>query len=54
MLRLLRPARALPLVIAVLLAAPAAANAWHLTVRLTATDAAGNVTVTQKTLTLNR
>jgi hypothetical protein len=34
MLRFFRPARALPLVIAVLLAAPAAANAWQVTVRV--------------------
>jgi hypothetical protein len=41
MLRLLRPARALPLVIAVLLAAPAAANAWQVTVKV---HGAGKVT----------
>lgn len=34
MLRFFRPARALPLVIAVLLAAPAAANAWQVNIRV--------------------
>jgi hypothetical protein len=41
MLRFLRPARALPLVIAVLLAAPAAASAWQVTVQV---HGAGRVT----------
>jgi hypothetical protein len=41
MLRFFRPARALPLVIAVLLAAPAAANAWQVTIRV---HGAGGVT----------